>query len=382
MAKPVKVCLLIDVWFPVLGGGQINAWELSKRLVRDYNYQVEIVTKAVKDIQGKTFRNNESFFDGRLKVTRLPLSLFFPNIIGRLIFLIEAFFYILPRKYDLIHAHAFLSGIPAKILGAVKNIPTIFTIHGTGIGVWSFLKPGLPGLILERIEKWILFGIKYDQIISVSSNILKYHRTAKNITVIPNGVDIEEFDKVKTPKFENFKIIFVGRLHSQKGLPYLIEAMREVVKKFPQVRLHIIGDGLMEKDYKQKVDFYHLTENIKFKRRLTGDALIKEYKSSHLFVLPSVYEGQPITLLEAWAAKLPVLVTKVGDNPFLVKEGINGYLVEKGNGESLAKRIIEAIGNKNLAKMGEKGYRLVKEKYSWEKAAESLYRIYQKLTFS
>jgi len=113
---------------------------------------------------------------------------------------------------------------------------------------------------------------------------------------------------------------------------------------------------------------------------LTGKSLIKAYKRSHVFVLPSLAEGQPITLLEAWAAKLPVVVTTVGDNPLMVKDGVNGYLIEPNNVAQLTNAILKVFRarTKDVA-MGEAGYKLVRKCFSWEMVADQTWDVYQEV---
>ena len=82
--------------------------------------------------------------------------------------------------------------------------------------------------------------------------------------------------------------------------------------------------------------------------------------------------------MEAWAAKLPVVVTKVGDNSRMVKDGVNGYLVEPGNTRDLARAIKKVLKNKNRKKMGQEGYKLVKKKYTWQNCAKKTYEVYKK----
>ena len=106
--------------------------------------------------------------------------------------------------------------------------------------------------------------------------------------------------------------------------------------------------------------------------------LIREFKSSHLFILPSLAEGQPITLLEAWAAGLPVVVTKVGSLAYYVKSQ-NGYLVPPADSQKMAETILKAMENKGLQQMGEHGFWLVKKRYTWFKTAQKYFSVYQKV---
>lgn len=354
MAKKINVAILVDAWLPFTGGAQRQIYETTK------------IWQKKSKLDFKIFHS------------------FSPNIFGRIFWLFYVipqvlFFHFFKKRFTLVHAHAFLAGLPAKFLSLILGMPVVFTIHGTGIKAWQKLSPGFLGKVKSWIEEFILFKVKYSAQISVSSDILKFPNVNKEIFVIPNGVKVGEFDQVKVKKAPGFKILFVGRLHPQKGLVYLIKAMSQVIKKYPQTTLYLVGEGPLLRVLKKQVENLGVKSDVNFKGRMTGKRLIKEYKSSHLFVLPSVYEGQPLTLLEAWAAKLPVLVTAVGENPTMVKEGVNGYLVKSGESNQLARMIRDAIENPHLEKLGENGYRLVKRELSWLKVSEKTLRVYQKV---
>lgn len=319
----LKILVLIDVWFPFVGGAQIQIKNLKNILEGNYNCRFFVLHSP--------------------STNRIIRFLWTFWVVSQTILLHSR------HHFDLIHAHAYWSGIPGKILSKVLGIPIVFTVHGSNL---LDLGVKTPRAFLEKI---ILTKIKYDQVISVSSNLLQYKNVNKNITVIFNGVDVELFDKAKIKKEKPFKILFVGRDDPVKGLRFLKKAMIRVKEKFPQSRLKIITSGV---DYQD---------------------LIKEYKSSHVFVLPSLSEGQPLTLLEAWAAKLPVIVTPVGENPKMVKEGYNGYLVEPKNSKTLAQVILKVLSNKNRDLIGERGYKLVKEDCTWQECAQKTYEVYQRV---
>ena len=96
--------------------------------------------------------------------------------------------------------------------------------------------------------------------------------------------------------------------------------------------------------------------------------------------MPSIYEGQPLTLLEAWAAKLPVIVSKTGDCQYLVKKGKNGYLINNTNDiKEISDLIIRVLKSENKEKMGQNGYNLVKQNFSWKKSARMTLKIYESL---
>ncbi len=362
----MKIALLIDTWFPVVGGGQINALEISKRLTAK-GISIDIITRNLGTDDLKLPKN--------LKVIKLGPEVNPSSLISRLTFLLRSYLFASRNDYDLIHAHAFLPGITAKLLNIFKGMPCVFTVHGTSVGT------GLNNPAKEWLEKFILTQIPYSAEISVSRDFLKLKNANKKIYYVPNGVDVRNFDTVKSQKAKNPTIIFVGRLHPQKNLLSLLKAISIIKKDIPNINLVIVGDGPQIEILKKTAKKIGITQNILFKGEVRGQSLVKLYKSSHIFILPSIYEGEPLTLLEAWAAKIPVIVTATGDCPYLIKDGTNGYLIKnpKDPGQ-IASQVKKAFDAKNLEDLGENGYNLVTRDFSWEKSARKTLEVYESLT--
>ncbi|OYT40916.1 MAG: hypothetical protein B6U86_03395 [Candidatus Altiarchaeales archaeon ex4484_43] len=371
----LRVCMLIDVWTPVYGGGKAHVWELSKNLVERHNCVVDIYTRKLLDDSGVVYDKDESYFNGRLNVYRVGYAAKYSSLMGRFLYALLTPFR-LKKRYDLIHAHAYYAAYPAKIIQFLTKKPLIFTVHGVALEARGEMDSGITSSLKSFMENATLFKLRYDCEISVDSSIRDYKNVNKKIEVIPNGVDVAKFDEVITEKTDKFKILYVGRLHPQKGLKYLIKAAEKVIEKNPGVEFHLIGSGPLEQELRSEVRETGLSRYFRFRGKIFNNQLIKEYKSSRLFVLPSIYEGQPLTLLEAWAAKLPVVATDVGGNKDFIREGVNGYLVEPRNPGKLAEAIIKAIGNKKLDEIGLNGYALVKESYTWVDVAEKTYKLY------
>lgn len=182
--------------------------------------------------------------------------------------------------------------------------------------------------------------IKYDVEITVDRKFLQYKNINRPI-YIPNGVDLKKFENINAKKEDKFfKILFVGRLHPQKGLMYLVDAVSLIKNELPRkVRFVIVGEGDEKNNLINKIRYLGLEDLFVFKGRMFGDDLSREYESSHLFILPSLYEGFPLTVLEAWACKLPVLATSVGELSYIIKEDHNGWLVDPGNCHELAEKL-------------------------------------------
>ncbi len=372
--------MLIEAWKPIWGGGQAHVWELANALVKNHECKVDIF---VMDIKGSDEKKYQEYFNGKLRIFRVGNKTRF-NFIDRInwCYKIKKLIQLEHKKetYNLIHAHANLPGWPAKKIGKKLNLPIVYTVHGCGVkSIKDMYKNPIISTVLYWFENYLQTKIKYDYEITVDKSFLEYKNKNKQLSIIPNGASVEKFDKIKSSKSKNFKIIFVGRLHPQKGLSYLIKATNLIRKELGNSEIHLVGGGPEEKELKELTSKLKLHNIIKFRGKIYGDDLVKEYKSANLFVLPSLYEGQPLTLLEAWGAKLPVIVTNVGGNEDFIEEGKNGYMIDAKNIKTLSETLIKAKKNKNLAKMGLEGYKLVKEKYSWNQTAKKTFKIYNKV---
>lgn len=361
-----KVAVIADTWFPFIGGGQVSTYEIHKRIKK--GLMIDIVTP-----------NNGSdrhFYPKNVKQVKIgPYTKPTLSFLPRIIYLIRLFSYLKSSDYSLIVIHPFFPAIPAKLINILKKTPIVMTVHGTSM---SAKKDTWWKVFLQKI---ILTKIKYNAEISVSRDFLEFPNVNKKIYYIPNGVDIRPFDKIEPNKKSQPQILLVGRLHYQKNICNLIKAFQEVLAFYPGAKLTIVGEG------PQKIKLLNVLKNIGlskfviFKGQVHAQELIKIYKSSTLFILPSIFEGQPLSLLEAWAAKLPVITTKTGDCRFLVKEGVNGYLIEDPqNPSEIAKLIVKALNAKNLQHMGQNGYNLVAKNFSWDKSAQTTLKLYESLT--
>jgi len=319
----LDIAVLIDAWFPFVGGGQIHVKELSHAL--RLNHQV----------------NSKLYYPPHPHLlVRLVWSLLVPFQI--------AFYHFFISRFHLIHSHGFNSGFSAKFTSLLLGVPVIHTVHGSHL--MDQQKKGLKAWF----EKILLTRIHYSAQITVAANFLKYKNVNKP-HLIRNGVNLKLY--APQAKFNQPTLLFIGRQHPDKGFDTLQKAFSTVKHRIPQVQLKSVISA-----------------------NLSPQKLAQIYARSHIFVLPSRAEGQPITLLEAWAAQLPVVVTKVGDNPHLVEDGKTGLLVPPNDPTALANKIIYLLSDPNKAnQMGKKGYEIVKKNYTWELIAQQTYLIYKKI---
>ena len=233
----MKIAVVIDTWFPAVGGGQINAWEISKRIAKS-GHKIDIITRNNGGYKGEKVKN--------LKVLQIGSKSNPDDNLSRMFFLIRAFLLIRRKNYDVIHLQAFLPGLLAPLIRYFLKKPTIFTVHGTRMfeknPKFSF------GFWLEKI---ILTKIKYDVVISITKAFLKFKNVNRNIKVIGNGIDLKRFDRVKIKKASYPKILWVGRFDKVKRVEDLIRAIENVIEKIPNAKLTLVGYGYEENNLKK-----------------------------------------------------------------------------------------------------------------------------------
>jgi len=359
----LNIAMLIDCYGgEFVGGGQIHVKYLTRFLEHEQNCKVKVFSQPRADMGSRLLWN--------------------------LLVLHQVIQSHRVQKFELIHAHAYSAGIAGKILSLILKIPLVYTVHGSN--TLDLVAKGWAKKDWKYyLEKWLLTGIKYDRQITVAANFLSYPNINKNITVIENGVEVGTREKLQeTGQKEQDKssvschlqpvtFIFVGRLEKIKGLDLLLRALALINQSLPSWKLKIVGEGPERTNLEKLAIDLQIMDKVSFLGKKTGDDLAKEYRQADLFVLPSLTEGQPLTLLEAWSYGLPVLVTKVGHNPWMVEEGMNGFLADAGSSASLQKTLLKAISYKEKwSKIGEKGYEKVKLNYTWEKIAQRTRNIY------
>lgn len=377
----MKICFLTDAWTPVWGGGQEHIWQISNRLVSGFDCQVDILVPNIKSFSGKLFPKVEGYLGGNLRLIRVGQPFIFPNLFGRLYFLLSATRFLLSANtYDIYHSHSFSTSLLIPILKLFKNGKFVFTLHGLGfkgLGAGIFNYFAIPQILQEII----LYHFPYDDVLTVEKNSLKYGKL-KHFRVVGNGVNFSEFDKIPKKAGRNdkqFTIIWVGRFDPKKRVEDLILAVDRLKSLKPKIKLHLIGDGTEKQQAEKLVSSRHLQSFIKFKGFLSGETLIKEYKSADLFVLCSISEGLPLTLLEAMAAKLPIITTDVGNCKEVVTAANAGLVISPNDADALSQSIVSMINNSQLRKLGESGHKFVQSHYSWEKVTKYVYGSYETL---
>ena len=168
----------------------------------------------------------------------------------------------------------------------------------------------------------------------------------------------------------------VGRFHVQKGYEYLVGAMPAILKNHPQARFLLVGDGELLETVRAAIASQGLSDKVV----LTGARydIPKLLGSMDIFVLPSLWEGFPLSLLEASAAGKALVATDVEGNNEIVKAGINGLLVPPRDSGALARAVGELISNVSIRRsMGERAREIAGTSYSGEIMIDSIAALYR-----
>jgi len=224
-----------------------------------------------------------------------------------------------------------------------------------------------------------------DLIIAVSASVKEYLFKARmaspeKVVVIPNGIDLQntKYKMQNTVKSAKAPIIgTVGNLNFQKGQAYLIQAMPEVLKKYPLASLEIIGEGEERKILEAEIKRLNLEKHVTLFGYKNNDWQYMQQWS--VFALPSVAETFGIVILEAMNIGLPVVATRVGGVPDIISHRKNGILVEPKNEKALARSILEVLGSPALAaKLKRAGLERVKD-FDWKEIIQRIEKEYLEL---
>ncbi|MCK5044334.1 glycosyltransferase family 4 protein [Candidatus Parcubacteria bacterium] len=285
-------------------------------------------------------------------------------------------------KPDIIHVHHFSLIIwIARYIEALTKIKYVITSHG------SCLYNIASDKRYFSLSQDAVAAAKQITVVSADTRmkfLTMFGRNfSKNLHIVPGGIDIKLYPTHldvsninKKYRLEDKKmVLFTGRLISPKGVKYLVKAAKEI-----DGEIFIIGDG-PEKQYllslidKMKVKNVHLLGYMKEKD------LPEFYYRADVFVTPSVWdEPLGLTILEAMASKTPVVATRKGGIPLLVKSGYNGVFVKHRNSKKIAEAVNKLLKNDELRKtMGENARKTIEEKFTWKIAALKFHRLYKKI---
>ena len=280
-----------------------------------------------------------------------------------------------------------------------SNKPFIHTIHGVLADEYEQARKNgyqsFRGRIANQFMHWLakLEGETAKNatlIVTISKysleKMLKYYGVDKvKVRIVPNGVNPEKFKPLEDQGAVKRQfglddkpcVLFVGSLIPRKGLPFLVEAAKKIVKEQADTKFVIVGEGPLRNQLTSYLENANLSGNFTFLNNIKEDALPAVYNCADVFVLPSIQEGQGIVLLEAQASAKPVVAFNVGGVNEAVRNGETGLLVKRGSSDELADALLKLLSNKSLREnMGANGRRFVTGNFTWDICAQRMLAVY------
>lgn len=345
------------------------------RHAKEYGYKVAVAAPDDGDYY-PWFRQQAA---GMLKVSFKPYSF-------RSLWKIRC--YIRKNRIELVHSHGKGAGMYARPLKLLcPGIKVVHTFHGVYIEEYGVLLRAIYCQIERRLRHWTDHFICVSQSERKEAMRLRF-ADRKRTSVICNGVEPEHFQGVIINRNQYLKefgfpqnaylIGCVARLEQMKGHQYLLSAFAKLIKKHPQCRLVLVGDGPERESIEAQIQEQNLGSFV----CLTGfrHDVPQLLKLFDMFVSASLKEGMPYTLIEALAAGTPVTATDVIGNRDVIHGGKNGFLVRAESAEDLAEMLDYAVRNSELCKKySVQGQRMVHALFTEERFAGRLFGVYDKV---
>lgn len=342
-----NICVLTRTL--LIGGAEKQALLLAYSLKQEYNiFLVSLFgdktdTKFSKFIEEKNI--NTIYLEG--------------NILAKFL---KFYKFLKLNRINFIFAYIPITNVFAALAGILAGVKFLFG----GIRTSSFIKHKL--IIQRFLHNYIMtFSISNS---NFSANKLTLEGfNSKKLLVIPNGIEI----KKPIPKLPNNKLIdilSVGRFHIAKDYLTALKAINHLLEIIPEysklIKYRIIGYGELEKDIRSWIKEYKLEKNVEL--ILNSKDLDSYYKNSDIYLCTSIFEGLSNSIMEAMNFSLPIVATNnVGDNSYLVVDGLNGYLCNMKDYKTMAEKLKILITNNNKRiQMGSDSYERLKNNYSLE----------------
>jgi len=376
MGEPRVV--MVTGFAPRVGGAERQAQRLGRALVR-HGARVRVITPREDGALPE-----EDRVDG-ISVHRIP----YPRLpgIGGGALLLGVLADLLGGQDDVIHVH--IPGpmlIPAVLAGRVRHVPVVlkFANLSPGRGIWVDVpERGLRRRPIEAAAR------RVDGVVAISSRIARAAEEGgwRRVGRIPNGIDLVAMAEELPPRALARRtlalegdplVLFVGRLSWQKGADVLLDAWVRFVKRRPRARLLVLGEGPDEVKLRRQAEALGIAGSVDFRglRRDVGP----HYAAADFFVLPSRYEGFPNVLLEAMAAGLPAIATRVSGSEDALEDRRNGILVPPGEAAPLVEALLELADNPNMrAIVGAEARKTAEGRYDIHRVAEQTLAFYREL---
>lgn len=350
-----KIKILIFMSTAALGGFEKMVYHLVKNINKS-RFDVNICVLYGEGVIGE-----------RLAKDNYNI-IFFKHENNSLTSIVTKFYRLVSKnRYDILYLAGYKVNIMGRIIGKILGCKVITAQRSTD-DHRSKLHDFIDSFTTSMVDMYITNTNAAKDML-----VRKKHINAERITVIYNGIDIDNYTSIKEYKKEllgirnETKVIgVVANLIPYKGHEYFLKALRELSSKIDDICAILIGDG------ENRSYLEDLVERLKIKDKILFLGVRSDVPSLlsliDVFVLPSLFEGMPNAIMEAMASRKPVVATQVGGVPELVIDGETGYLIPPKEPEIMAKKIFELLSDIEKSNyMGQKAFERINSYFTMEK---------------
>lgn len=378
--------------FPPLiyGGGEILLWNLARSLVSQ-GHEVTVITQRVRG--GKDSENRSGVRILRVGRPADYEGALTTSFVDSLAYLFEATVvaarHIRHTHVDLIHSNTYVPALAGQVCSWIFRKKHVITVHDVYLLTMSWFwrkwsrQPGVSALAryFGSILELILLHLPATAIHTVSqtskADLIKAG-TQQRIEVVPNGLETNDYSVPDGVRSNPHQAIFVGRLVFYKNLEVVFRALPKVIRRVPDARLVIVGDGVMKEAWERMVEKLGLQEHVEFRGRVPHEDKVRLLHESAFLVLPSLVEGFGIVVLEAFACGKAVLASSIGALKELVDDGTNGCILGPFSVDQWAEKMSRLFLDHKLAcTMGAKAERTLLKEYTTKHVTEAMVRLYE-----
>jgi len=370
----MNILMLFSTDIPPCEGIASHIIGLAGRL-RDRGHNITLMTR------GGWQRKVEFEYDG-FRVIKVPFYPLYPFHIYCQACFVRRIIRSLAPKPDLIHLHSPL--VPA----IPKDYPIVSTFHTPMLVDASYIEGfGLRALLIKAMAKTTSYWVERkvlktsDAVITVSQGVADdlrdFYGYRGSLHTVPNAVDTD-FYKSSSLNVGQRKLLYVGRLSYRKGLFEIVDSARDVVKRYPRVKYVLVGSGPLRGKIQKKVIDSGLEINFEFCGEIRDRQIIrKHYQDASIVLIPSYYEGLPMTLVESMACGKAIIATDTNFSKGILRNGVSAILIKPRSAKELADASIRLLSSQELREsLGREARKTAVEKMSLSLNVDKMEKIY------
>ncbi|HZP88639.1 MAG TPA: glycosyltransferase family 4 protein [Burkholderiales bacterium] len=259
--------------------------------------------------------------------------------------------------------------------------PAIWMARLRGLPVLVNYRGGEAPAFLARSIRWVRPTLRMADVVAVPSRFLQEAFGSHGIVaeVLPNIVDLARFRRELRPARADPRLVVARNLEEMYDIGTALRAFARVRESLPGARLFIAGSGPELSSLQAVARSLNVAESVTFTGRLDRDAVAALYRDCDVMLNPTRVDNMPNSLLEAMACGLPIVSTRVGGVPYIVRDGYSALLVDCGDHAGMAEATLRVLGDRELATTLATAAFTEVQQYTWDRVRTRLSELYGRI---